>query len=155
MFLLYLWDSLVTLELISLKPLVGTPQTDPLAVKLLNNRLYISFFIVLDSNNSTSMFVQSESQSTFTPITQWNVGVGVKRRCETSVWNAKFWDAYQTSANNSTRLHYSKKINQSSYSSWVFQGEFWTIICWNQNKYCKNGQIKGKFCLTKNCLFHL
>ena len=39
-FLLYLWDSLVTLELISLIPLVG-PLTDPLAVKLLHNRLYI------------------------------------------------------------------------------------------------------------------
>ena len=42
MFLLYLWDSLVTLELISLIPLVGSPFTDPLAVKLLDNRLYMS-----------------------------------------------------------------------------------------------------------------
>ena len=41
MFLLYLWDSLVTLELISLIPLVGSPDKDPLAVKLLDNRLYI------------------------------------------------------------------------------------------------------------------
>ena len=40
-FLLYLWDSLVMLELISLIPLAGSPETDPLAVKLLNNRLYI------------------------------------------------------------------------------------------------------------------
>ena len=40
-FLLYLWDSLVTLELISLIPLVGPPSTDPLAVKLLDNQLYI------------------------------------------------------------------------------------------------------------------
>ena len=40
-FLLYLKDSLVTLELISLILLVGTPKTDPLAVKLLNNRLYM------------------------------------------------------------------------------------------------------------------
>ena len=40
-FLLYLWDSLVTLELISLIPLVGPPFMDPLAVKLLDNRLYI------------------------------------------------------------------------------------------------------------------
>ena len=40
-FLLYLWDSLVTLELISLIPLAGSPKTDPLAVKLLDNRLYI------------------------------------------------------------------------------------------------------------------
>ena len=39
--LLYLWDSLVTLELISLLPLAGSPETDPLAVKLLDNRLYI------------------------------------------------------------------------------------------------------------------
>ena len=44
-FLLYLWDSLVTLELISLKPLVGTPQTDPLAVKLLNNRLFTTKYL--------------------------------------------------------------------------------------------------------------
>ena len=28
-FLLYLWDSLVTLELISLIPLAGSPETDP------------------------------------------------------------------------------------------------------------------------------
>ena len=42
MFLLCLWDSLVTLELISLIPLVDPPFTDPLAVKLLNNQLYIS-----------------------------------------------------------------------------------------------------------------
>ena len=41
-FLLYLWDNLVTLVLISLTPLVGTPETDPLAVKLLDNRLYMS-----------------------------------------------------------------------------------------------------------------
>ena len=40
-FLLYLWDSLVSLELISLIPLVGTPETDPLAVKLLDNGLYL------------------------------------------------------------------------------------------------------------------
>ena len=40
-FLLYLWDSLVTLQLISLIPLVGPPHTDPLAVKLLDNRLHI------------------------------------------------------------------------------------------------------------------
>ena len=40
-FLLYLWDSLVTLELISLIPLVGTPKTNPLAMKLLDNRLYL------------------------------------------------------------------------------------------------------------------
>ena len=38
-FLLYLWDSLVTLELISLIPLVGPPFMDPLAVKILDNRL--------------------------------------------------------------------------------------------------------------------
>ena len=44
MFLLYLWDSLVTLELISLIPLVGPSHTDPLAVKLLDNRLYIFVF---------------------------------------------------------------------------------------------------------------
>ena len=40
-FLLYLWDSLVTLELISLIPLVDPPLTGPLAVKLLNNRHYM------------------------------------------------------------------------------------------------------------------
>ena len=40
-FLLYLWGSLVTLELISLIPLVGSLEENPLAVKLLNNRLYI------------------------------------------------------------------------------------------------------------------
>ena len=40
-FLLNLWDSIATLELISLLPLVGPPFTDPLAVKLLDNRLYI------------------------------------------------------------------------------------------------------------------
>ena len=40
-FLLYLWESLVTLELISLIPLAGSPETDPPAVKLLENRLYI------------------------------------------------------------------------------------------------------------------
>ena len=40
-FLLYLWESLVTLELISLIPLVGHPFTDPLAVKLLDNRLFM------------------------------------------------------------------------------------------------------------------
>ena len=39
--LLYLWDSFVTLELISLIPLVGPPHTDPLAVKILDNRLCI------------------------------------------------------------------------------------------------------------------
>ena len=39
--LLYLWDSLVTLELISLIPLAGSPEMDPLAVKLLDNRLSI------------------------------------------------------------------------------------------------------------------
>ena len=41
MYLLYLWDSLVTLELISLILLVGSPDTDPLAVKLLDNRPYM------------------------------------------------------------------------------------------------------------------
>ena len=40
--LFYLWDSLVTLELISLILLVGTPETDPLAVKLLDNRLFMN-----------------------------------------------------------------------------------------------------------------
>ena len=35
------WGSLVTLELISLIPLVGYLEVNPLAVKLLNNRLYI------------------------------------------------------------------------------------------------------------------
>ena len=45
-FLLYLWDSLVTLELISLIPLVGPLLTDPLAVKLLHNRLYIQLDVV-------------------------------------------------------------------------------------------------------------
>ena len=40
-FLLYLWDSLVTLELISLITLVGSLKENPLAVKLLDNRLYI------------------------------------------------------------------------------------------------------------------
>ena len=38
-FLLNLWDSLVTLELISLIPLVDPPFTDPLDVKLLDNQL--------------------------------------------------------------------------------------------------------------------
>ena len=33
----------LTLELISLTPLVGTPETDTLAVKLLDNQLYIIF----------------------------------------------------------------------------------------------------------------
>ena len=32
----------MTLELISLIPLVGPPFTDPLAVKILDNRLYMS-----------------------------------------------------------------------------------------------------------------
>ena len=32
---------ILTLELISLIPLVGSPDTDPLAVKLLDNRLFI------------------------------------------------------------------------------------------------------------------
>ena len=40
-FFLYLWDSLVTLELISLIPLVGPPEMAPLVVKLLDNRLYM------------------------------------------------------------------------------------------------------------------
>ena len=40
-FLLYLWGSLVTLELISLIPLVGSPEVNPLAVKLLDNRLFM------------------------------------------------------------------------------------------------------------------
>ena len=40
--LLYLWDSLVTLVLISLIPLVGPSFTDPLAVKLPDNQLYMS-----------------------------------------------------------------------------------------------------------------
>ena len=48
MFLLYHFgDSLVTLELISLKPLVGTPETDLLAVKLLVNRLCMNLFKIL------------------------------------------------------------------------------------------------------------
>ena len=40
-FLLHHWGSLVTLELISLIPLAGSPEVNPLAVKLLDNRLYI------------------------------------------------------------------------------------------------------------------
>ena len=32
----------MTLELISLIPLVGSPEMNPLAVKLLNNRLFIT-----------------------------------------------------------------------------------------------------------------
>ena len=36
-FLLYHWGSLVTLELIGLIPLVGSPEVNPLAVKLLDN----------------------------------------------------------------------------------------------------------------------
>ena len=36
---LYLWGSLVTLELICLIPLVESPEVNPLAVKLLDNRL--------------------------------------------------------------------------------------------------------------------
>ena len=40
-FLLYHWGSLVTLELISLIPLVGSPEVNPLAVKLLDNRLFM------------------------------------------------------------------------------------------------------------------
>ena len=83
----------------------NNPVVDPLAVLHLDNWLYIFFFHVLDSNNSTSMFVQSESQSTFTPITHWNVGVGVKRRCEPP----NFGDANQTSANYSTRFNIQKK----------------------------------------------
>ena len=45
-FLLYHWNRLVTLELISLIPLVGTPETDPLAVKLLDNLLYVYYTCV-------------------------------------------------------------------------------------------------------------
>ena len=51
-FLLYLCDSLVTLELISLIPLVGPPRTAPLAVKLLDNRLYIYFTAMINKNLS-------------------------------------------------------------------------------------------------------
>ena len=40
-FLLYHWGSLATLELISLIPSVGSLEENPLAVKLLDNRLYI------------------------------------------------------------------------------------------------------------------
>ena len=40
-FLLYHWGSLVTLELISLIPLVGSLEENPLAVKLLDNRLFM------------------------------------------------------------------------------------------------------------------
>ena len=40
-FLLYLWGSLVTLKLFSLIPLVGSLQENPLALKLLDNRLYM------------------------------------------------------------------------------------------------------------------
>ena len=40
-FLLYHWGSLVTLEVISLKPLVRSLEKNPLAVKLLDNWLYI------------------------------------------------------------------------------------------------------------------
>ena len=35
-------EYLMTLELISIIPLVGPPDTDPLAVKLLDNQLYMS-----------------------------------------------------------------------------------------------------------------
>ena len=42
---IYLWDSLVTLELISLIRLVGPPHMDPLAVKLLDNLLYIIVWV--------------------------------------------------------------------------------------------------------------
>ena len=40
--LLYHWGSLVTLELISLTPLVGSQEENPLAVKLLDNWLYMN-----------------------------------------------------------------------------------------------------------------
>ena len=40
--LLYLWGSLVTLKLISLIPLVGSLEENPLAVKLLDNPLHLS-----------------------------------------------------------------------------------------------------------------
>ena len=39
--LLYLWDSLANLELIILKPFVVSLEENPLAMKLLNNLLYI------------------------------------------------------------------------------------------------------------------
>ena len=44
-FLLYFRGSLVTLELISLIPLVGSLEENPLAVKLLDNLLCIHKFI--------------------------------------------------------------------------------------------------------------
>ena len=40
--LFYLWGSLMTLELISLIPLVGSLEVNPLAVKLLDNPPYMS-----------------------------------------------------------------------------------------------------------------
>ena len=57
-FLLYLWYSLVTLELISLIPLVGPPFTDPLAVELLDNRLCICVFTHTHSSILVYLFLQ-------------------------------------------------------------------------------------------------
>ena len=55
-FLLYLWESLVTLELISLIPLVGPPDTNPLAVKLLDNRLFMNVSCVIILRPFTTKF---------------------------------------------------------------------------------------------------
>ena len=51
MFLLYHWGSFVTLELISLIPLVGFLEENPLAAKLLENRLYMLYFENLSACN--------------------------------------------------------------------------------------------------------
>ena len=52
-FLLYHWSSSVTLEIISLIPLARSPDVNPLAVKLLDNRLYI---MDLDKSNMYKRF---------------------------------------------------------------------------------------------------
>ena len=51
-FLLYSSNTIVTLrKKLSLIPLVGTPETDPLAVKLLDNRLYMNVPTYLVAQN--------------------------------------------------------------------------------------------------------
>ena len=55
-FLLFLWENLVTLELISLIPLVGPCDTNPLAVKLLDNRLFMNVSCVIVLRPFTTKF---------------------------------------------------------------------------------------------------
>ena len=59
MFLLYLWDSLVTLELISLIPWWAPFSWIPLAVKLLDNRLFIPIFLCYQKVTPSTFLLNS------------------------------------------------------------------------------------------------